>query len=75
MNKHPKRRMYEKMTLLVKAGVIGWSKITKNGQITIPKEVREKLDLTLDRDFVQFLLTDNQYVVIRKFTLTESVEL
>ena len=60
--------------LKVKAGVVGWCKITKNGQVTLPKEIRDQLRLK-SGDFIQFLITDNHQIILRKFTLSECVEL
>jgi AbrB family looped-hinge helix DNA binding protein len=51
---------------MVKAAVLGTSRITSQGQITIPKEVRQKLRLK-SGDFVQYLLTVDGHVLIRKF--------
>ena len=52
---------------MVKAAVLGTSRITSQGQITIPKEVRQKLRLK-SGDFVQYLLTvDGHVLLIRKF--------
>jgi len=60
---------------MARAAVIAWSKITRNGQVTLPKEVRVKLGLRPGQDTVQILLTDREQVVIRKFVYSESVEL
>ncbi len=59
---------------MVKCGVVGWSRVTKNGQVTLPRGIRDKLDVEAGEDLVQFLLTDNENVLVRKFTLNESVE-
>jgi AbrB family looped-hinge helix DNA binding protein len=59
---------------MVKCGVVGWSRITRNGQVTLPKEIREKLGLTPGKDLIQFLLTERDHVLIRRFTLSESIE-
>ncbi len=60
---------------MVKASVGGWSKVTKNGQVTLPKSLRKKLDLKPGKDLVQFLITENDVVVIKKFELAESINL
>jgi AbrB family looped-hinge helix DNA binding protein len=61
--------------LRAKAGVVGWSKLTRNGQITLPKAVREKLGVKPGGDCVQFLLTEGDLLVARKLPLNEEVEL
>jgi AbrB family looped-hinge helix DNA binding protein len=40
--------------------------VTGQGQVTIPKEVREKLTVK-SGDWLQFLLTEDGHIVIRKF--------
>ena len=46
---------------------IATSKLTTKSQTTIPKKVRETLDLH-SGDFVSFEITENQKVIIRKAT-------
>jgi len=43
--------------------------------VTLPKAVRERLGLRPGQDYVQFLLTEGDLVVVRKFLLSEVVEL
>ena len=38
----------------------------KGGRVTIPKKVREKLNIK-DDDFLTYLLTKNEFVKIKKF--------
>jgi AbrB family looped-hinge helix DNA binding protein len=40
--------------------------MTGQGQVTIPKEVREKMKVRAG-DFLQYLLTEDGHVLIRKF--------
>jgi len=42
------------------------TKVTGQGQVTIPKEVREKMTVKAG-DWMQFLLTEDGHMVIRKF--------
>jgi len=51
---------------MVKAAVLGVSKMTGQGQVTIPKEVREMMYVKAG-DFLQYLCTKDGYVLIRKF--------
>jgi AbrB family looped-hinge helix DNA binding protein len=51
---------------MVRAAVLGVTKVTGQGQVTIPKEVREKLTVK-SGDWLQFLLTEDGHIVIRKF--------
>ena len=45
--------------------VLGDSRIMKEGRVTIPKKVREKLSVK-DGDFLTYLLTSNGFVKIKK---------
>ena len=45
--------------------VLGDSRILKGGRVTIPKKVREKLNIK-DDDFLTYLLTKNGFVKIKK---------
>jgi bifunctional DNA-binding transcriptional regulator/antitoxin component of YhaV-PrlF toxin-antitoxin module len=45
--------------------VLGDSKMLKGGRVTIPKKVREKLS-SKDGDFLNYLLTRNGFVRIKK---------
>lgn len=40
-------------------------KLTKNGQITVPKEVRDKLGLKKG-DIIEFVIIGNNYIIKRK---------
>ncbi|TLY14255.1 MAG: AbrB/MazE/SpoVT family DNA-binding domain-containing protein [Thaumarchaeota archaeon] len=51
---------------MVRAAVLGVTKVTGQGQVTIPKEVREKMTVKAG-DWMQFLLTEDGHMVIRKF--------
>jgi len=51
---------------MVKAAVLGVSKMTGQGQVMIPKEVREKMHVKAG-DFLQYLRTKDGYMLIRKF--------
>jgi AbrB family looped-hinge helix DNA binding protein len=51
---------------MVKAAVLGVSRMTGQGQVTIPKEVTEKMHVKAG-DFLQYLVTEDGYVLIRKF--------
>jgi AbrB family looped-hinge helix DNA binding protein len=44
---------------------LGDSRIMKEGRVTIPKKVREKLSVK-DGDFLTYLLTSNGFVKIKK---------
>jgi AbrB family looped-hinge helix DNA binding protein len=50
---------------MVRAAVLGVTKVTGQGQVTIPKEVREKMTVKAG-DWLQFLLTEDGHL-IRKF--------
>ncbi|MGC2598569.1 MAG: AbrB/MazE/SpoVT family DNA-binding domain-containing protein [Nitrososphaeraceae archaeon] len=45
--------------------VLGDSRILNGGRVTIPKNVREKLSVK-DGDFLNYLLTENGFVKIKK---------
>jgi AbrB family looped-hinge helix DNA binding protein len=45
--------------------ILGDSRIMKEGRVTIPKKVREKLSVK-DGDFLTYLLTSNGFVKIKK---------
>jgi AbrB family looped-hinge helix DNA binding protein len=51
--------------IVYKEKVLGDSRILKGGRVTIPKKVREKLNVK-DGDFLHYLLTKNGYVKIKK---------
>ncbi|NIO21240.1 MAG: AbrB/MazE/SpoVT family DNA-binding domain-containing protein [Candidatus Aenigmarchaeota archaeon] len=59
---------------MVKASVIGTSVITKQGQITIPKDIRKKLGIKKG-DMIQFVITVNGNVIIRKMEFDKELEL
>lgn len=59
---------------MVKATVIGTSVITKQGQITIPKDIRKKMGIKKG-DMVQFMITVNRNVVIRKLEFDKEIKL
>jgi len=50
---------------MYKEKVLGDSRIMKEGRVTIPKKVREKLSVK-DGDFLTYLLTSNGFVKIKK---------
>ena len=45
--------------------ILGDSRIMKEGRVTIPKKVREKLSVKVG-DFLTYLLTSNGFVKIKK---------
>ena len=49
--------------------------MTRQGQVTLPKEIREELGIKPGEDFVQFLLTDKAHVLVRRFGFNETIEL
>jgi len=51
---------------MVRAAVLGVTKVTGQGQVTVPKEVREKLTVK-SGDWLQFLLTEDGHIILRKF--------
>ena len=55
--------------------VLGDSKMVKEGRVTIPKKVREKLSVK-DGDFLTYLLTKNGFVKIKKleFDLSKAIK-
>lgn len=59
---------------MVKASVVGTSVITKQGQITIPKDIRKKLGIKKG-DMIQFVITVNENVIIRKMEFDKELEL
>lgn len=59
---------------MVKASVIGNSVITKQGQITIPKDIRKKLGMKKG-DMIQFVITVNGNLIIKKMEFDKEVEL
>ncbi len=59
---------------MVKASVIGTSVITKQGQITIPKDIRKKLGMKKG-DMIQFVITVNGNLIIKKMEFDKEVEL
>ncbi|UCD07599.1 MAG: type II toxin-antitoxin system PrlF family antitoxin [Candidatus Aenigmatarchaeota archaeon] len=59
---------------MVKASVVGTSVITKQGQITIPKDIRKKLGIKKG-DMIQFVITVNGNVIIRKMEFDKELEL
>lgn len=59
---------------MVKATVAGTSVITKQGQITIPKEIRKRMGIKKG-DMVQFMVTVNGNVVIKRMEFDEELEL
>jgi len=59
---------------MVKASVIGTSTITKQGQITIPKEIRKKFGMKKG-DMIQFMITDNGNLIVRKMEFDKELEL
>lgn len=59
---------------MVKATVIGTSVVTKQGQITIPKETRKKLRLRKG-DMVHFMMTEKGNIIIRKMKFDREMEL
>jgi AbrB family looped-hinge helix DNA binding protein len=59
---------------MVKASVAGTSTITKQGQITIPKEIRKRFGMK-QGDMIQFVVTENGNLVIRKMAFEREIEL
>jgi AbrB family looped-hinge helix DNA binding protein len=59
---------------MVKASVIGTSVITKQGQVTIPKDIRKKLGIKKG-DMIQFVITVNGNLIIKKMEFDKEVEL
>ena len=59
---------------MVKASVIGTSVITKQGQITIPKDIRKKLGMKKG-DMIQFVITVNGNLIIKKMEFDKELEL
>ncbi len=59
---------------MVKARIIGTSTVTVQGQITILKELRDRLKLK-PGDVVEFLLTENGHIVVRRLDVKEEIEL
>ena len=59
---------------MVKAKSAGSSVVTTQGQITIPKALRERLDLKAG-DLIEFLLAEKDIVVLRKIEVKEEIEL
>jgi AbrB family looped-hinge helix DNA binding protein len=59
---------------MVKASVMGTSTITKQGQITIPSDIRKRFGLKKG-DMIQFMVTENGNLVIRKMEFDREMEL
>ncbi|MFQ6119994.1 MAG: AbrB/MazE/SpoVT family DNA-binding domain-containing protein [Methanosarcinales archaeon] len=59
---------------MIKAAIYGTSRITKQGQVTIPKKIRQKLGLE-QGDSVQFILTENDLLLIKKLGFDVEIEL
>jgi AbrB family looped-hinge helix DNA binding protein len=59
---------------MVKATVIGTSIITKQGQITIPKDIRKRMGIRKG-DMVQFMVTEKGNVIIKKMKFDRELEL
>ncbi|MCK4497094.1 MAG: type II toxin-antitoxin system PrlF family antitoxin [Candidatus Aenigmarchaeota archaeon] len=53
---------------------MGTSVITKQGQITIPKDIRKKLGMKKG-DMIQFVITVNGNLIIKKMEFDKEVEL
>jgi len=64
------RRYKWKENLWEQIQVVGLAKITTQGQITLPKEIREKLDLT-DGDNLLFIEENNKRIFIDKEILSK----
>ena len=59
---------------MVKARLMGTSSVTVQGQATLPKKIRDMLGIK-PGDLLEFLVTDNRTVVVRKLKVTEEIEL
>ncbi len=59
---------------MVKATLQGNSVVTTQGQITIPKAIRNKFKIK-PGDIVEFLVTETGLIVIRKIETRTEVEL
>ena len=59
---------------MVRARLSGTTSVTVQGQITIPKSIRDNLGIKAG-DTIEFLQTEKGVVVIRKMKVIEEVEL